>query len=258
MKKWYGGVFSSSLLMLLVLGYYVMKNPIKEISITSPSLYNSTGINPLNWIGSGTPPTVHNSGNISDVISAEILVSRLFARKNLSNDEKQSLHTWNHLQDLIGHAQILPNALEAIKEAGAAWHNLLTYIEDEKLHANESSHKRGKEKQCPHYLSKMNATELDNNGFKLRVPCGLTQGSSVTFIGIPNGLLGNFRIDLTGEPLPGEPDPPIILHYNVRLHGDKLTENPVIVQNTWTIAHDWGNEERCPSPTPEKNKKGNY
>lgn len=235
-----------------------MKNPIQEISITSPSLYNSTGINPLNWIGSGTPPTVHNSGNISDVISAEILVSRLFARKNLSNDEKQSLHTWNHLQDLIGHAQTLPNSLEAIKEAGAAWHNLLTYIEDEKLHANESSHKRGKEKQCPHYLSKMNATELDNNGFKLRVPCGLTQGSSVTFIGIPNGLLGNFRIDLTGEPLPGEPDPPIILHYNVRLHGDKLTENPVIVQNTWTIAHDWGNEERCPSPTPEKNKKGNY
>ncbi|GFP86208.1 beta-1 3-galactosyltransferase 15 [Phtheirospermum japonicum] len=101
----------------------------------------------------------------------------------------------------------------------------------------------------------MNASEVDDNGFKLRVPCGLTQGSSITFIGIPNGLLGNFRVDLTGERLPGEPDPPIILHYNVRLHGDKVTEEPVIVQNTWTIAHDWGAEERCPAPEPEKVKK---
>ncbi|KAI7981085.1 Beta-1,3-galactosyltransferase GALT1 [Camellia lanceoleosa] len=101
----------------------------------------------------------------------------------------------------------------------------------------------------------MNATGLDDGGFKLQVPCGLTQGSSITIIGIPNGLLGNFRIDLTGEPLPGEPDPPIILHYNVRLHGDKITEDPVIVQNTWTVAHDWGEEERCPSPDPGKVKK---
>lgn len=257
MKKWYGGVFATSLLMLLVLGYYVMKEPIKEANITSPSFYNTTGTDPLKWIGPGAPPVVHNSGNNSDIISAEVLLAGLFDQKNLlSNDEKKSLHTWNHLQDLISHVQVLPNALEAVKEAGAAWKNLLTYIEDEKLHMNESSQKRGKEKQCPHHLSKMNATELDDNGFKLQVPCGLTQGSSITFIGIPSGLLGNFRIDLTGEPLPGEPDPPIILHYNIRLHGDKITEDPVIVQNTWTIAHDWGEEERCPSPIPEKNKKG--
>lgn len=86
------------------------------------------------------------------------------------------------------------------------------------------------------------------------MPCGLTQGSSITVIGIPDGLLGNFRIDLTGEPLPGEPDPPIILHYNVRLLGDKLTEDPVIVQNTWTVSHDWGEEERCPSRSDENGK----
>ncbi|KAG7598210.1 Galectin carbohydrate recognition domain [Arabidopsis suecica] len=49
-----------------------------------------------------------------------------------------------------------------------------------------------------------------------------------------DGLVGSFRIDLTGQPLPGEPDPPIIVHYNVRLLGDKSTEDPVIVQNSWT------------------------
>jgi beta-1,3-galactosyltransferase len=61
---------------------------------------------------------------------------------------------------------------------------------------------------------------------------------------------------LTGDSIPGEPDPPVILHYNVRLHGDKITEDPVIVQNTWTVAHDWGEEERCPSPGSEEVKKG--
>jgi beta-1,3-galactosyltransferase len=158
---------------------------------------------------------------------------------------------------LIDHAQVLSNGVEAIKEAGNAWSSLMASIEEERLgYTNESSNRRVKEKQCPHFLNIMNATEHDNSGYKLWLPCGLTQGSSITIIGIPDGLLGNFRIDLTGEELPGEPDPPIILHYNVRLHGDKITEDPVIVQNTWTVAHDWGEEERCPSPSPEKIKKG--
>ncbi|KAL3501423.1 hypothetical protein ACH5RR_035872 [Cinchona calisaya] len=254
MKKWYSGVFSTSLLMLVVLGYYVMKSPIKENNLTSPiSVFNAT--NPLEWINAGATPVVQNTENTSQVISADILVSDLFIKRNISNEEQQSLHTWNHLRHLVSHDQVLPHALEATKEAGVAWKNLLASVEHDKLHMNESSEGKGKEKQCPHYLSKMNATELDDNSFRFRVPCGLTQGSSITFIGIPNGLLGNFRIDLTGEALPGEPDPPIILHYNVRLQGDQITEDPVIVQNTWTIAHDWGEEDRCPSPTPEKNRK---
>lgn len=254
MKKWYAGVFFASLVMLLVLGYFVMQNPIKESNLTSMTpILNLT--NPLEWINGGASAIVQNPENTSQVISADILVSDLFVGRNISDEEKQSLHTWNHLQHLVSHAQVLPNALEATKEAVVAWKNLLASVEDEKLHMNESSQKKGKEKQCPQYLSQMNASELDDNGFRLRVPCGLTQGSSITFIGIPHGLLGNFRIDLTGEPLPGEPDPPIILHYNVRLLGDQISEDPVIVQNTWTIAHDWGEEERCPSPNPEKNKK---
>ncbi|KAG8500035.1 hypothetical protein CXB51_003638 [Gossypium anomalum] len=135
----------------------------------------------------------------------------------------------------------LPNGVEAIKEAGSAWNSLMALVQEKKLgYANDNSSKKAKEKQCPHFLNKMNAKEPDKSDYKLRIPCGLTQGSSITIIGIPNGLLGDFCIDLTGEALPGEPDPPIILHYNVRLHGDKMTEDP----------------DRCPPSTPDKNRKG--
>ncbi|CAI9779303.1 unnamed protein product [Fraxinus pennsylvanica] len=207
MKKRYGHVLATSFLTLLVLGYFAIKNPIKESYITSP-YFNTT--NPLEWINQGAPPALLNPENVSQVISTKAVVSDLFAQRNLSNEEQQSLHTWNHLKQLITHAKMLPNALEAIKEARVAWNNLMTSFKEEKLHVNGSALKRGKEKQCPHFLSKMNASKLDDNGFELRLPCGLTQGSSITFIGIPNGLLG---------------------------------------------AHDWGEEERCPSPDPEKNKK---
>ncbi|GFZ11258.1 galactosyltransferase1 [Actinidia rufa] len=208
-----------------------MKDPVGENSFASLLTYNTT--NPLEWINSGAPPAVQNPENGSKVLSATTIISSLFAPRNISNEEKQALQTWNHLKHLLGSAQVLPNAIDAIKEAGVAWNSLIASLEEERLASgNGSFHRKGKEKQCPHFLSKMNSTGLDNNGFKLQVPCGLTQGSSITIIGFPSGLLGNFRIDLTGEPLPGEPDPPIILHYNVRLH-----------------------EDRCPSPDPDKNKK---
>ncbi|XP_073037098.1 beta-1,3-galactosyltransferase GALT1-like [Primulina eburnea] len=253
MKKLYGGVLSTTLLMVLVLGYYITYNPIKESYLASPRAFNLT--NPLEWISPGTPPAFHSRETSSQVISTEVILSEFYVKRNLTNEEQNALRTWNRLKPLLKLDKALPNAIEAIKEAGVAWKNLIHVVEEEKLRSDGILSDRGKEKQCPHFLSKMNVTKLDDNGFKLRVPCGLTQSSSVTFIGIPNGLLGNFRIDLTGEPLPGEPDPPINLHYNVRLHGDKITDDPVIVQNTWTIAHDWGEEERCPSPDDEQNKK---
>ncbi|XP_039125602.1 beta-1,3-galactosyltransferase GALT1 isoform X2 [Dioscorea cayenensis subsp. rotundata] len=177
--------------------------------------------------------------------------------RNFSQGELLALQTWNHFEHLITHAQGLPHAIEAIKEAGAAWKKLMVSVEDESLSAsgNGSAHQKAKEKQCPYSIKRMNVSEFDNGSFKFNIPCGLVQGSSVTFIGTPDGLLGNFRIDLTGTTVPGEPDPPVVLHYNVRLHGDKITEDPVIVQNTWTAGNDWGPEERCPSPDPKGIKK---
>lgn len=225
-----------------------MISPIEESYLTSPFTFNAT--NPLKWIHTVVPPPVQNPESVSQVGSSTVdIIFNLFAQRNISDEEQHSLQTWNLLKHLIDLAQGLPNAVEAIKEAGIAWNSLMNSV-------NESSYdKGGKEKQCPYFLSKMNASLVDDSGYKLRLPCGLTQGSSITIIGIPRGLLGNFRIDFTADPLPGEPEPPIILHYNVRLNGDKLTEDPVIVQNTWTIAHDWGEEERCPSSDLNKNKK---
>lgn len=262
MKKWYGGALVASLFMLLVLRYAVMKNPVEESYLKTP-FFNGTnpfsfnGTNPLEWVRFTGPPEVQNpEPAASQVISINTIAFSLFAQRNLSKGGQQSLLTWNLLKHLINHSQALPNGVEAIKEAGSAWNSLMALIEEEKLdYANGSSSRKAKEKQCPRFLDKTNATEPDKSLHKLRVPCGLTQGSSITIIGIPNGLLGDFRIELTGEALPGEPDPPIILHYNVRLHGDKITEDPVIVQNTWTIAHDWGEEERCPPPDSDKYRK---
>ncbi|MBA0637249.1 hypothetical protein Godav_029362 [Gossypium davidsonii] len=254
MKKWYGGGLVASLFMLLVLRYVVMKNPVEESYLMNP--FSSNATNPLEWVHIRGSPTVQYPVNASQVISVDAIAFSLFAQRNLSEGEQQSLFTWNLLKNLINHSHALPNGVEAIKEAGSAWNSLMALVQEKKLgYANDNSSKKEKEKQCPHFLNKMNATEPDKSDYKLRVPCGLTQGSSITIIGIPNGLLGDFRIDLTGEALPGEPDPPIILHYNVRLHGDKMTEDPVIVQNTWTITHDWGEEDRCPPSTPDKNRK---
>lgn len=257
MKKWYGGVLFASLcmlFMLMILRYGYMKNPIVESYQTTVPV---NGSNPLEWINSAFSPVTQSPEPATRVISADIVVSSLFSNSNLTNEELRALQTWNQLNHLLDHTQGLPNAAEAIKEAVSVWNSLVSSIKEErKREANDSLNEIRKGKQCPHFLNNMNSSELNDTSYKLRVPCGLTQGSSITIIGIPNGLLGNFRIDLTGEPLPGEPDPPVILHYNVRLHGDKITEDPVIVQNTWTVAHDWGEEERCPSPTPEKITKG--
>lgn len=259
MKKWYWGVLVASVFMLMVLWYAIMQIPLGQSYMTGSLSFNTTNplewlnTNPLEWVRSTAPPDVENHQKVTQVIPADALISTLFVPRNLTEKEQHSLLTWNQLKHLINHSQALPNAIEATKEASNAWNGLMTVIEEEKLHANESSAK-AKEKQCPHYLNKMNVSELNDSNFRLLVPCGLTQGSSITIIGIPNGLLGNFRIDLTGEQIPGEPDPPIIMHYNVRLHGDKVTEDAVIVQNTWTAAHDWGEEERCPSPEPNDKK----
>ncbi|KAK9107589.1 hypothetical protein Syun_023600 [Stephania yunnanensis] len=253
MKRWYGAVVVASLFMLLILWYGMIRSSTVDSSLSSP-YFNAT--NPLEWLHMDEPLSAQNSPIVPQVISTDKVVSSLFSWRNFTSEENCSLQTWNHLNHIIDHVGSLPNTIEATKEAAVAWSSLMASVEKERVdHANGSSHRQIKEKQCPHFLNKMNATEFGNSEFKLQITCGLIQGSSITIIGVPTGLLGNFRIDLTGAPLPGEPDPPIILHYNVRLHGDKVTEEPVIVQNTWTIANDWGDEKRCPSPVPENNKK---
>ncbi|CAL5372136.1 unnamed protein product [Camellia sinensis] len=226
--------------------YSVMKNPIGKSPLSSPISVNNT-FNSLKSLQAGVLPEVQDPKASSQVISADILVSSLFVQRNLSNKVQSSLHTWSHMKHIIDYAQGLPNALEAIREAVVAWDTLLNINETEqKGDADKVSLDKTKEKQCPYFVNKMNTTEFSDKSFRLRIPCGLIQGSAITIIGLPN-VLGNFQIDLMGEPLPEEPNPPLVLQYGVRLNGDKVTEDPVIVQNTWTAAHGWGEAERCPS-----------
>ncbi|KAL0917036.1 hypothetical protein M5K25_012076 [Dendrobium thyrsiflorum] len=257
MKKLSGGLILVSLFVLLLLRYGMVENPLAEMSLPSPFSRNNS--QHLHWVAAGVDElvVVPNPKNESEIISTGSLMSHLSIPLNLSAEELLSLQTWKHMIHLVNHSEGLTQAIEAVKEAVTAWEGLMSSIEDEGLarSGNGSKSKRLKEKQCPYSVIKMNASEFSVGDFRLKIPCGLVQGSSLTVIGTPQGILGNFKIDLMGTTLPGEQDPPIILHYNVRLLGDKITENPVIVQNTWTLANDWGPEDRCPSPDPDNNKK---
>lgn len=273
-----------SLVMLLVVRYAVLENPMGKSPLLIPFTFNTsthgkslliipltsnnsnpgqsslslpltfnTSI-PLELLQDAAPPPVQKPAAANKVISTDKLISGLFLPMNFSYKVQSSLQTWNHLKHLVDFSQELPNAVEAIRDAQIAWDRLIHSFERKHLvDTNGSSLQRTKEKQCPYFLNKMNATGFGEFGYRLQIPCGLIEGSSITIIGIPNGILGNFQIDLMGETLPGEPEPPIILHYNVLLHGDKITNSPVIIQNTWTEARHWSKEERCPW-VPDKNK----
>ncbi|KAJ3700564.1 hypothetical protein LUZ61_004269 [Rhynchospora tenuis] len=248
MKKWSGGVVLAFLFGILILRYMIWDSPLAESSLQAILHHNSS--DPLLWIEVPEPPAVQEPQNASQVVSIQNLISTLISPRNLSKEEKQILHTWNHLKHLGKSADLLPQGVEAIKEAGDAWEKLMVSVQEEKLSMianNGSGTHKGKEKQCPYSIRQMNASGLGvTDAFSVKIPCGLVQGSSLTFIGTPEGIFGEFKIDLTGSTVPGEPYTPILLHYNVRLGGDKLTEDPVIVQNTWTATDDWGSEERCP------------
>lgn len=259
MKKWSGGMLIVVLFMILVIGFSVMDNHLWRQSPFSFSTKMNSGILQLRE-NEVIHPSQH-SDNHSQAVQSPIFsteeLQHLFSWKNLSKEESQVLQTWKRLKDLIHHRELLPQQSEAVIEAVNAWKDLLNSIEQEKLSMamDNSSLKNNTKEQCPYSLSTMNQTELQSDGFNFKIPCGLIQDSSITFVGIPRGLLGNFRIELIGSQLSGEPDPPIVLHYNVRLQGDMVTENSVIVQNTWTVAGDWGEEERCPLPVPDARQK---
>ncbi|KAH9296004.1 hypothetical protein KI387_039592, partial [Taxus chinensis] len=254
MKKWSGGTLIVFLFVILVLRYTILdSSPQKQ----SPfSIFKNFIPDHLHVEHNEVIQPSEHSDNIDQVIKFPAIpgedLQHFPSWNNLTGEELQILQTWNHFKHFIHRGELLPQTFDAVNEAVIAWKDLLDSIDQEKLYIAKdgSSLKNNTKDQCPYSLSVMNQTELQSNRFKIQIPCGLIQDSSVTVVGVPSGLLGNFHIELIGSQLPQEPNPPIVLHYNVRLQGDKVTENPVIVQNTWTIGHDWGDEERCPLPVP--------
>lgn len=235
----------------------MIKTPIGGSLLSRPIIINSS--NPFESVRDTFPRAIPPQEQPNAVISTATFVPSPYD-KNLSHEVQSSLLTWNHMKQLINYSHGLPNAGIAIKEGQIAWRNLVhSFGEAKHGDFHESSPYEFQGKQCPYSVNKLNVSkEFGESGYRLRIPCGLTEGSSITIIAIPDGIRGDFWIDVMGDSAADEADPPIILHYNIRLLGDKITDNPVIVQNTRRGADAWGVEERCPLPMPNNNKKGTY
>jgi hypothetical protein len=152
---------------------------------------------------------------------------------------------WKYLVNYLRRPKVPKDATKAMREGLRAWKEInKTMVAEANERANSSSHKF--DTKCPYFVSALNATELKSEPFLLPIPCGLVLDSSVTVVGTPGVRSGDFSLELIGSELFQEGDEPVVFHFSVRLRGDQLSENPTIVQNTWTVAGDWQMEQRCP------------
>lgn len=263
MKKWSGGMLIIALTMILVFRYSLVGNQSERKSQKQPQKQTAESFfHPTDGAHlkdgdkvKSSQKQVKNSPNSMKkphLISVEGL-DDLYALKNVSQDESRSLLVWDHMHALLSRSDALPETAQGIKEAAVAWKDLLSTIENARA-SSTSNGNNNEDKNCPFSVSKFNET-IFSNGIILGLPCGLVEDSSITLIGIPDGHRGSFQIELVGSSLSVKSRPPLILHYNVSLPGDNLTEEPVIVQNTWTDELGWGKDERCPAHGPTNTLK---
>ncbi|KAF8762842.1 hypothetical protein HU200_009009 [Digitaria exilis] len=218
---------------LVIVRYLIVNSPASGIS--QHQIFHT---NPLEWFNRPVdaqetiPEVAGAASNASNSSSSDF--------RSSSPEVFQWLDTWNQMKQLTNITSGLPHAREAINDGRTAWENLTASV-----HSASSQH-REKERLCPYSIRRMDASKSETDCFTIDVPCGLIVGSSITLIGTPGVLSGNFWIDLVGTELPGESEKPTVLQYNVRLNGDKITKDPVIVQNTFTETNGWGVEDRCP------------
>lgn len=179
---------------------------------------------------------------------------------------------WGFVLQVLSRNDVFKEAKAAKMEGLLAWKELhKTLVQESSSQQQKNSNPTTDGKQfvdnnkndCPFAISNQNVTALKaaaGGGSEVYIPCGLVLESSISFLGTPQGYTGEFTIELLlGPPKrlpataqqqqqPQTDPPPIVLHYTVRMRGDKLTNNPVIVQNTWTSDTEWNDEERCPPP----------
>ncbi|KAI4335041.1 hypothetical protein L6164_013725 [Bauhinia variegata] len=250
MKRWYGGLLIVALGMMLVLLYSLIRiQPQKQSTKQSAySFFNnhppndSTISNHLPFNSSEVEQKVPRPEIVPHFIHVEGL-DDLYEMKNFSEGELKSVLAWAPLRSLLSRSDALPETAQGVKEASVAWKELLSIIEKDKAsRINEIDNPQ--HRNCPFSVTTLGKT-VSISGTILEIPCGLVVDSSVTLIGIPNGQNKSFQIDLVGQQLEEERNPPIILHYNVNLPGENMTEEQFIVQNTWTNDLGWGKEEIC-------------
>lgn len=246
MKKWTGGILIVGLALILVIRYsFIEKQTQKQSAYdffhplpSNDSDVSGSNVNKLIQIevkklqGTAKRPHLIKIEGLDDLLNLT----------NISKEESKALLVWSHMWPLLSRSDALPETGQGIKEAVVAWKELLSTIGKKRV-ANGDSRE---DKDCPYSIKVLNSTIPSGVSF-LEIPCGLVEDSSITIIGVPDGQQGSFRIELFGSKMLDEPNPPIVLHYNVFLPGDNFTKEPVIIQNTWTNEGGWGKEERCPN-----------
>ncbi|KAF2310326.1 hypothetical protein GH714_007767 [Hevea brasiliensis] len=258
MKKWSGGMVIIALAVILVFSYSLLRTqPQKKQSAYDFFRNHPANDSHVTDTSRIRPPQVEvgKATKLSKklhFINFEGL-NDLYAPNNISKEESKALLVWSQMRLLLSRSDALPETAQGIKEASIAWKDLSSIIEEEKAAKSHIIDKQ-EDKNCPYSI---NAIDImtSSNGTVFDIPCGLVEDSSITIVGIPNGHNGSFQVELEGSQLRGEQNHPIILHYRVSLPGDNMTDEPFIVQNTWSNEHGWGKEEKCPAHGSANNPK---
>ncbi|KAJ7955290.1 Galactosyltransferase [Quillaja saponaria] len=247
MKKWSGGFLILALVMILVYRYSLIGiQPQKQsaYSFFNKHTANDSLIKDIDPIRSSDKDIKMIPGPKKEAHLVHVDgLDDLYDMKIFSEGELKTLLLWSPLRSILSRSDMLPETSQGIKEASVAWKDLLSTIE--KYKASKLRETKG-EQNCPFSVSTVDKTR-PSRGIILELPCGLILDSSITLVGIPDKHQRSFQIELIGSKLTEEPNHPIILHYNVSLPGENMTEQPFIVQNTWTNELGWGKAERCPA-----------
>ncbi|CAM8989712.1 unnamed protein product [Rhodiola kirilowii] len=261
MKKWSGGVFILVLAVILLGRYCLIDDQIENLPQKSSTKQSSayTFFNPDSGDANETTaikPVIeevkHKRAPLAKprLINLEGLDELFNSQGVLSKEESVPLLAWNHMRSLLSRSDGLPETAQGVKEAVVAWKILISSIKNEKVSkvpANRSNADDLEETVCPFSVTMNDVLRSGNRNHTLHLPCGLVEDSSITLIGIPDAQHGSFQIKLLGNASSRDSRPPIVLNFNVSMPGEELTEESVIVQNTWTTELGWGKHERCPN-----------
>ncbi|KAF3603882.1 hypothetical protein F2Q69_00039096 [Brassica cretica] len=152
-------------------------------------------------------------------------------------DESNGFLVWSLMRPFLERHDALPETGQGVEEAALAGKGLASLINKEKGHSASGMVSTKGRRTCPDFV---NAVDVDLSGSTpvLELPCGLTEDSSITFVGVPDEHSRSFQIQLLGSG---------VLRYDVNFSKQS------IVQNTWTERSGWGEEVRCPSHGSFKN-----
>nr|XP_029118836.1 hydroxyproline O-galactosyltransferase GALT3 isoform X3 [Elaeis guineensis] len=237
MKKWTGGSVILALALLLFLRYALLPS-------SSSAATAAAAASPRRQPRRSRPPPHPSLSPKPHLLLSLPGLDVLFPSPNSTRSpqlDPSSKLAWAHMRPLLLRSDALPATADGVREAAAAWTELLAALDAEiggKAAPFGGSNAELEKKSCPF--------AVNGSGSSLDIPCGFVQDSAVTVVGIPTGRNGSsrFGIELVGSRLPdGEAEPPMVLRCNVSLGGD----GPLVAQNSWTVEGGWGEWEQCPA-----------